>query len=136
MDYILNIPEVKSVIISKERDNKIDEIECSLNEISNEKLKELVEFADDNNKTINFYDLENDTLLNRAVLKQEGVGSFRQIPFSFTVISPDSILSIEQQPIVYYRIDANANLKEKVEISSKLSNQEIPSSIILFSTTE
>jgi hypothetical protein len=26
MDYILNIPEVKSVIISKERDNKIDEI--------------------------------------------------------------------------------------------------------------
>ena len=26
MDYILEIPEVKSVIISKERDNKIDEI--------------------------------------------------------------------------------------------------------------
>ena len=36
------------------RDNKIDEIYCSLNEISNEKLKELVEFADDNNKTIKF----------------------------------------------------------------------------------
>lgn len=35
-------------------DNKIDEIYCSLNEISNEKLKELVEFADDNNKTIKF----------------------------------------------------------------------------------
>lgn len=34
--------------------NKIDEIYCSLNEISNEKLKELVEFADDNNKTIKF----------------------------------------------------------------------------------
>ncbi|MGV9002528.1 undecaprenyl-phosphate glucose phosphotransferase [Flavobacterium sp.] len=34
--------------------NKIDEIYCSLNEISNEKLKELVEFADDNNKNIKF----------------------------------------------------------------------------------
>lgn len=35
-------------------ENKIDEIYCSLNEISNEKLKELVEFADDNNKMIKF----------------------------------------------------------------------------------
>ena len=35
-------------------ENKIDEIYCSLNEISNEKLKELVEFADDNKKTIKF----------------------------------------------------------------------------------
>ena len=35
-------------------ENKIDEIYCSLNEISNEKLKDLVEFADDNNKTIKF----------------------------------------------------------------------------------
>lgn len=34
--------------------NKVDEIYCSLNEISNEKLKELVEFADDNKKTIKF----------------------------------------------------------------------------------
>lgn len=34
--------------------SKVDEIYCSLNEISNEKLKELVEFADDNNKTIKF----------------------------------------------------------------------------------
>lgn len=34
--------------------NRIDEIYCSLNEISNEKLKELVEFADDNDKTIKF----------------------------------------------------------------------------------
>lgn len=33
---------------------KIDEIYCSLNEISNEKLKDLVEFADDNNKAIKF----------------------------------------------------------------------------------
>lgn len=34
--------------------NKIDEIYCSLNEISNEKLKELVEFADENKKAIKF----------------------------------------------------------------------------------
>jgi putative colanic acid biosysnthesis UDP-glucose lipid carrier transferase len=34
--------------------NKVDEIYCSLNEISNEKLKELVEFADDNKKAIKF----------------------------------------------------------------------------------
>ncbi|WP_298117769.1 undecaprenyl-phosphate glucose phosphotransferase [Flavobacterium sp.] len=35
-------------------DQNIDEIYCSLNEISNEKLKDLVEFADDNNKAIKF----------------------------------------------------------------------------------
>lgn len=35
-------------------DYKVDEIYCSLNEISNEKLKELVEFADDNKKAIKF----------------------------------------------------------------------------------
>lgn len=35
-------------------ENKIDEIYCSLNEISNEKLKELVEFADENHKEIKF----------------------------------------------------------------------------------
>jgi putative colanic acid biosynthesis UDP-glucose lipid carrier transferase len=35
-------------------ENKIDEIYCSLNEISNEKLKDLIEFADDNKKTIKF----------------------------------------------------------------------------------
>jgi len=34
--------------------NKVDEIYCSLNEISNEKLKDLVEFADDNKKAIKF----------------------------------------------------------------------------------
>jgi putative colanic acid biosynthesis UDP-glucose lipid carrier transferase len=50
-------PEVKGKIIDLNQfviDNKVDEIYCSLNEISNEKLKELVEFADDNNKTIKF----------------------------------------------------------------------------------
>lgn len=34
--------------------NKIDEIYCSLNEIGNEQLKDLVEFADENNKVIKF----------------------------------------------------------------------------------
>lgn len=50
-------PEVKGKIVDLNQfviDNKVDEIYCSLNEISNEKLKELVEFADDNNKTIKF----------------------------------------------------------------------------------
>lgn len=50
-------PEVKGKIEDLMRfviDNKVDEIYCSLNEISNEKLKELVEFADDNKKAIKF----------------------------------------------------------------------------------
>jgi len=34
--------------------NKVDEIYCSLNEITNEQLKDLVEFADDYRKTIKF----------------------------------------------------------------------------------
>ncbi|WP_171221238.1 undecaprenyl-phosphate glucose phosphotransferase [Flavobacterium rivulicola] len=44
------IEELKNYVL----ENKIDEIYCSLNEISNEKLKELVEFADDNRKVIKF----------------------------------------------------------------------------------
>lgn len=44
------IEELKKFTI----ENNIDEIYCSLNEISNEKLKELVEFADDNRKVIKF----------------------------------------------------------------------------------
>nr|WP_294774284.1 undecaprenyl-phosphate glucose phosphotransferase [uncultured Flavobacterium sp.] len=50
-------PEILGKIEELKRftlDNKIDEIYCSLNEISNEKLKELVEFADDNRKVIKF----------------------------------------------------------------------------------
>ncbi len=50
-------PEVKGKIEDLKEfviDNKVDEIYCSLNEISNEKLKELVEFADDNKKAIKF----------------------------------------------------------------------------------
>ncbi|HOD09839.1 MAG TPA: undecaprenyl-phosphate glucose phosphotransferase, partial [Flavobacterium sp.] len=35
-------------------ENHTDEIYCSLNEISNEKLKDLVDFADENGKTIKF----------------------------------------------------------------------------------
>ncbi|RYG45529.1 MAG: undecaprenyl-phosphate glucose phosphotransferase [Chitinophagaceae bacterium] len=35
-------------------DHGVDEIYCSLNEISNDQLKDLVEFADANNKTIKF----------------------------------------------------------------------------------
>jgi putative colanic acid biosynthesis UDP-glucose lipid carrier transferase len=50
-------PEIKGKIEDLNQfviDNKVDEIYCSLNEISNEKLKELVEFADDNKKAIKF----------------------------------------------------------------------------------
>ena len=50
-------PEVKGRIDDLNAfviDYKVDEIYCSLNEISNEKLKELVEFADENSKTIKF----------------------------------------------------------------------------------
>ncbi len=35
-------------------EHAVDEIYCSLNEISNENLKDLIEFADENNKTIKF----------------------------------------------------------------------------------
>ena len=35
-------------------ENGVDEIYCSLNEISNEHLKDLIDFADENNKTIKF----------------------------------------------------------------------------------
>jgi putative colanic acid biosysnthesis UDP-glucose lipid carrier transferase len=35
-------------------ENEVDEIYCSLNEISNDHLKDLIDFADENNKTIKF----------------------------------------------------------------------------------
>jgi len=44
------IEDLKQFVI----DYNVDEIFCSLNEISNKKLKELVEFADDNKKAIKF----------------------------------------------------------------------------------
>lgn len=50
-------PEIKGKLenlTSYVIENNVDEIYCSLNEISNEKLKELVEFADDHKKAIKF----------------------------------------------------------------------------------
>ncbi len=44
------IEELKEFVVA----NNVDEIYCSLNEISNERLKDLVEFADDNKKAIKF----------------------------------------------------------------------------------
>ncbi len=44
------VAEIKQYVLN----NKIDEIYCSLNEISNEQLKDLVDFADENKKTIKF----------------------------------------------------------------------------------
>jgi putative colanic acid biosynthesis UDP-glucose lipid carrier transferase len=44
------IKDIKSFVI----ENAIDEVYCSLDEVSNEQLKELIEFADENNKTIKF----------------------------------------------------------------------------------
>ena len=44
------VEDIKRFVI----EHNTDEIYCSLNEISNEKLKDLVEFADENNKAIKF----------------------------------------------------------------------------------
>lgn len=44
------IADIESFVLA----NSIDDIYCSLNEISNTRLKELVAFADDNNKVIKF----------------------------------------------------------------------------------
>jgi len=44
------LEDVKSFVL----DNSVNEIYCSLNEITNEKLKDLVDFADENRKTIKF----------------------------------------------------------------------------------
>lgn len=49
-NIIGKIADLKSFVI----EHKIDEIYCSLNEISNDQLKNLVEFADDNTKAIKF----------------------------------------------------------------------------------
>ncbi|SDW11504.1 putative colanic acid biosysnthesis UDP-glucose lipid carrier transferase [Flavobacterium degerlachei] len=45
-----NLLDFKSFSIA----NQVDEIYCSLSEVSNSQLKDLVEFADENNKTIKF----------------------------------------------------------------------------------
>ncbi|HEX8563948.1 MAG TPA: undecaprenyl-phosphate glucose phosphotransferase [Flavobacterium sp.] len=44
------VSDIKTYVLEK----KIDEIYCSLNEISNEQLKDLVDFADENSRTIKF----------------------------------------------------------------------------------
>ena len=44
------VEEVKQYVL----ENRIDEIYCSLNEISNDKIKDLIQFADENLKTIKF----------------------------------------------------------------------------------
>lgn len=49
-EIVGKIEEVKPYVL----ENKIDEIYCSLNEITNEQIKSLVEFADINYKTIKF----------------------------------------------------------------------------------
>jgi len=49
-EIVGKIDELKAFVLEK----RIDEIYCSLNEISNEKIKELVQFADEFRKTIKF----------------------------------------------------------------------------------
>ncbi len=49
-EIIGKLDTLKEFVINE----NIDEIYCSLNEISNERLKELVDFADEKNKTIKF----------------------------------------------------------------------------------
>ncbi|HEX9981543.1 MAG TPA: undecaprenyl-phosphate glucose phosphotransferase [Flavobacterium sp.] len=44
------VDDIKQFVL----DHKVDEIYCSLNEISNEQLKDLVDFADENNRAIKF----------------------------------------------------------------------------------
>ena len=50
LEILGKIEDLKSFVI----DNEVDEIYCSLNELSNEKLKDLVDFADENKKAIKF----------------------------------------------------------------------------------
>jgi putative colanic acid biosynthesis UDP-glucose lipid carrier transferase len=85
--------------------NKIDEIYCSLNEISNEQLKDLVDFADENNKTIkfipdtkqifsknlkiNYYEMFPVLTLQRTLLHEPATKAFKRtfdIVFSLCVI--------------------------------------------------
>lgn len=47
---VYKLESLKSFVL----ENKIDEIYCSLDEIKNEELKDLVDFADENNKEIKF----------------------------------------------------------------------------------
>jgi putative colanic acid biosysnthesis UDP-glucose lipid carrier transferase len=49
-DIVGKLEDLKEFVIK----NKVDEIYCSLNEISNHQLTDLVDFADENNKSIKF----------------------------------------------------------------------------------
>jgi putative colanic acid biosynthesis UDP-glucose lipid carrier transferase len=95
------VESIKSFVIEK----KIDEIYCSLNEVSNEQLKDLIDFADENYKTIKFipdtkevftknlkidyYDFFPVLSLNKTVLDEPLVKFFKRtfdIVFSLIVI--------------------------------------------------
>ncbi|MFV5690793.1 undecaprenyl-phosphate glucose phosphotransferase [Flavobacterium sp. LT1R49] len=86
-------------------ENCVDEIYCSLNEISNEYLKDLIDFADENNKTIKFipdtkeifsknlkidyYDFFPVLSLNKTMLHEPSTKVFKRIfdiVFSITII--------------------------------------------------
>ncbi|MBP6181230.1 undecaprenyl-phosphate glucose phosphotransferase [Flavobacterium sp.] len=86
-------------------ENGVDEIYCSLNEISNEHLKDLIDFADENNKTIKFipdtkeifsknlkidyYDFFPVLSLNKTMLHEPSTKVFKRIfdiVFSITII--------------------------------------------------
>lgn len=79
---------------------------------------------DRNRKCIYFYNLLEDKLLKKSKLKTEGVNSFNQLPFSFTVVSKDSIYTLQQQPIVLYRLNSSCKIYEKIEILNSLPNGE------------
>lgn len=95
------VEAIKDFVVSK----KIDEIYCSLNELSNDQLKELVEFADDNavaikfipdskeifskNLKIDYYELFPVLSLQKTQLHQPLVKAFKRvfdIVFSLFVI--------------------------------------------------
>ncbi|MBE8724879.1 undecaprenyl-phosphate glucose phosphotransferase [Flavobacterium sp. KB82] len=86
-------------------ENKIDEIYCSLNEVSNNYLKDLIDFADENNKTIKFipdtkeifsknlkidyYDFFPVLSLKQTMLNEPEVKSFKRffdIVFAFSIL--------------------------------------------------
>lgn len=101
-------PEIKGNLVDLKtfvQANKIDEIYCSLNEVSNTQLKDLLDFADEHNKTIKFipdtkeifaknlkidyYDFFPVLSLKETVLNEPAVKTFKRffdIVFSLIVI--------------------------------------------------
>lgn len=96
-----NLVDLKTFAIA----NQVDEIYCSLNEVSNTQLKDLLEFADENNKTIKFipdtkdifsknlkidyYDFFPVLSLKETLLNEPAIKIFKRffdIVFSLTVI--------------------------------------------------